>query len=175
MTKKHLILFSAGKDRPGIADEIATVLYEGGANLEDSRMVVLGGTFSGMTLFSCRSEQRGEIERGLEDLKRRGLCTYLYEAEEPTAASPPQGLPLRLEVKAMDHPGIVQKVVHLLHEHRVNIETLDTQVSQAPLSGTPLFTLSLGATVPAGKPIAQVKEDLLQLARDADLDLMFRS
>jgi glycine cleavage system transcriptional repressor len=173
--RKYMILFSAGKDRPGIADDISTVLYEGGANIEDSRMGVLGGCFSIMTLFSCTSEQEQTIQSGLHNLKRLGLDTFLHEAQDPTSTPKQPGLPLRFEITAMDHPGIVQKIVHLLHSHDVNIESMDTQVSRAPLSGAPLFNLVLEATLPARKPIARVKEELEDLAREMNLDLVFRA
>jgi glycine cleavage system transcriptional repressor len=170
-----MILFSVGKDRPGIADDISTVLYQGGANIEDSRMAVLGGHFSIMTLFSCTPEQLQAVQQGLQGLEHLGLDTFLHEATDPTTAPRQTGLPLRLVVTAMDHPGIVQKVVHLLRDHGVNIETLDTAVTRAPLSGAPLFNLSLEATVPVGRPIAQVKEELESLAREMDLDLFFKN
>jgi len=68
---------------------------------------------------------------------------------------------LKLEVISMDHPGIVQKVVSILHRHNVNIRKLDTQVTKAPLSGTSLFDLTLEADVPAGTSMSTVKEELL--------------
>ena len=73
----------------------------------------------------------------------------------------------------MDHPGIVQKVVSILHNHSVNIQSLDTQVKSAPLSGAPLFDLILDAAVPAETSIAQVKEELMDLAAEENLDLNF--
>ncbi|MEW6439417.1 MAG: ACT domain-containing protein [bacterium] len=171
--KKFWILFSVGRDRPGIVDDISTVLHEGGGNIEDSRMAVLGGCFSVMTLFSCTPGQLESIRTGLERLHDVGLQTSLHEARDPAANAKQPGLPLRFEITAMDHPGIVRKVVHLLHSQGVNIESLDTQVSRAPLSGAPLFSLILEATVPAEKPIAGVKEQLEALARDMNLDLVF--
>lgn len=173
--RKYRILLCVGKDRPGIVDDISTVLYQGGANIEDSRMSVLGGCFSMMTLFSCTSEQMESIQVGLHKLKGLGLDTFLHDAQDPTAAPRRPGLPLRFELTAMDHPGIVQKVVHLLHSHDVNIESLETQVTRAPLSGAPLFTLTLEATVPAEKPITRVKAQLEDLASEMNLDLVFGS
>ena len=83
------------------------------------------------------------------------------------------GLPLKLEVVSMDHPGIVQKVVSVLHQHNVNIESLDTKVTSAPLSGTPLFDLILEAAVPAEESIATLKGELQALAAEMNLDLNF--
>lgn len=171
---KYFILLSSGKDRPGIVDDISTLLFDKGANIEDSRMAVMGGCFSSMTLFSCTAEQAEAVRAGLEDLRRLGLETYLHEAEDPTVSPIQAGLPLKFEIIAMDHPGIVQRVVRLLRQHDVNIESLDTQVTRAPLSGAPLFDLRLEAKVPAESPIGKIKEQLTRLAGEMNLDLIFK-
>jgi len=173
--KKHMILLAVGKDRPGIVDDVSTLLFDHGANIEDSRMAAMGGRFSIMTLFSCTSKQLDAIRADLGSLKNLGLETSLHEAEDPTAISGRPGLPLKFEVIAMDHPGIVQKVVHVLHGHNVNVESLDTQVNRAPLSGAPLFDLILEAKVPMETSIARVKEDLTSLATEMNLDLNFKT
>jgi glycine cleavage system transcriptional repressor len=172
--KKYMILFSVGKDRPGIVDEVSTLLFEQGANIEDSRMAAMGGRFSIMTLFSCTSEQLENIKVGLLDLRKLGLETSLHEAEDPTATPTQPAMPLKFEVQSMDHPGIVQKIVHLLHQHNVNIKSLNTQVARAPLSGAPLFDLTLEADVPVEKPIAKAKDELMELAAQMNLDLNFK-
>lgn len=171
---QYLILFSVGKDRPGIVDDIATLLYEHGANIEDSRMAVMGGCFSSMTLFSCDSDRVESLREGLQVLRRRGLEVSLHEAEGSTSGPKDPALPLKLDVKAMDHPGIVQRIVHILRNHQVNIQSLNTQITQAPLSGAPLFSLGLEAAVPAETSIPKVKEALEALAEEINLDLIFK-
>ncbi len=172
--KKYMILFSVGKDRPGIVDDVSSLLFERGGNIEDSRMAAMGGRFSIITLFSCTSEQLETIKAGLDDLKELGLETSLHQAEDPTAIPTQPALPLKFDLMSMDHPGIVQKVVHLLHQHNVNIKSLNTQVARAPLSGAPLFDLTLEADLPAEKPIASVKDELIKLAAQMNLDLSFK-
>ena len=169
-----MILFSVGKDRPGIVDDVSSLLFERGGNIEDSRMAAMGGRFSIITLFSCTSEQLETIKAGLDDLKELGLETSLHQAEDPTAIPTQPALPLKFDLMSMDHPGIVQKVVHLLHQHNVNIKSLNTQVARAPLSGAPLFDLTLEADLPAEKPIASVKDELIKLAAQMNLDLSFK-
>jgi glycine cleavage system transcriptional repressor len=173
--KTYKILFSVGKDRPGIVDDISRILFEREANIEDSRMAVMGGCFSMMTLFSCPLDQVDIIKSDLQDLREMGIETSLHEAQDPTTTHRQASLPLKFEVVAMDHPGIVQKVVHILHTHDVNIQTLNTQVIRAPLSGSPLFDLTLEADVPVDKPIATVKAELSDLAIEMNLDLNFKS
>ena len=172
--KRFMILFSVGKDRPGIVHDVSTFLFEHGANIEDSRMAALGGRFSIMTLFSCSPEQFETIQGALSHLVNLGFEVSLHEAEDPTTNPKEAALPLKFEVTAMDHPGIVRKVVHILHQHSVNIQSLNTQVNRAPLSGAPLFDLNLEADVPAGRSIAQLKEELLDLAAKENLDLEFK-
>jgi len=173
--KQYMILFIVGKDRPGIVDDASTLLYERGAKIEDSKMAVMGGCFSIMTLFSCSSDQLGDIREGLVNLRDSGLESFLHEAGEPAQEPLQASLPLKVEVTAMDHPYIVQKIVHILRHHDVNILSLDTQVTQAPLSGSPLFNLSLHAAIPVDKPISKVKNDLNALAGEINLDLNFGS
>ena len=74
----------------------------------------------------------------------------------------------------MDHPGIVQRVVHILRQHNINIRSLNTQVRGAPLSGAPLFDLNLEADVPKDVSIATVKNELTDLAIQRNLDLSFK-
>jgi len=173
--KRYIILFVVAKDRPGIVDDVSTFLFERGANIEDSRMATMGGRFSMMILFSSQSAQLETIKRDLDDLKRSGFEISIHEAEDPTVIPRHKAeLPLKIEVMAMDHPGIVQKVVHVLHQNNVNIQSLNTQVTQAPLSGAPLFDLTLEAGVPEVESIVKVKEKLTELAAEMDLDLSFK-
>jgi glycine cleavage system transcriptional repressor len=171
--KKSMILLSVGKDRPGIVDDVSSFLFERGANIEDSRMAALGGCFSIMTLFSCNPDQAETITGDLGDLVKLGLESYIYEAD-PTVKKREAGKSLKMNVRAMDHPGIVQKLVHVLRQHDVNILSLNTHVSKAPLSGAPLFALELEADAPSEVSIERLKEELKGVAAQRNLDINFK-
>jgi len=127
-----------------------------------------------MILFSCTGDDVAAIRAEMNRLERLGLEVSLHEADDPSSQKAAPALPLVVEATAMDHPGIVQKVVRILRSYDVNILALNTQVTQAPLSGAPLFNLDLEAAVPALTPIARVKGELEDLAADMNLDLVFR-
>jgi len=171
--KIYRILLSIGKDRPGIVNDVSTVLFECGANIEDSRMAAMGGCFAIMTLFSCTTGQLEDVRSGLASLGEAGLQCSIHEAQDPAAQPHEASVPLKMEILSMDHPGIVKEVVRVLHEHRVNIESLDTRLQRAPLSGAPLFDLNLEASVPADASIPGIKEELLGMAAELNLDLSF--
>ncbi len=170
---KYRILFAVGEDRPGIVEDISTFLFDRNANIEESRMASLGGRFSIMCLFSCTEEKLSNIESGTEHLSRAGLEVSFHDADDPTTLEKKAHLPLHLEVVSMDHPGIVQKIVHILKEHNINIHSLETRLKAMPHSGAPLFDLDLEADVPAEITIGKVKEELNELALDMNLDILF--
>lgn len=171
--KTYNILFSVGKDRPGIVSDVTAVLYEYGANIEDSRMAAMGGCFSIMTLFSCNEDELEKIRGALGSLKMIGLDCSLHKAHDPAGAPKEAAIPLKMEIVAMDHPGIVQRVVRILHRHRVNIESLETKLQKAPLSGAPLFDLVLESSVPMDSSIPGIKQELTGLASEMNFDLTF--
>ena len=173
MEKSYMILFLVGKDRPGIVDDVSGLLFDKGANIEDSRMASMGGSFSIMTLFSCTVDQLKTIEVEVENFKKLGFEASLHEAEDPVAVEKRPELRLKIEVTAMDHPGSVQRVVNILSRHDVNIESLNTQVTKAPLSGAPIFDLALEAGVPVEKSVAKIKEELTAPAAEMNMDLNF--
>jgi glycine cleavage system transcriptional repressor len=171
--KTYGILFLIGKDRPGIVDDLSTFLFERGVNIEDSRMAALGGRFSIVTLFSCSPEKIDAVKADLDRLRGLGFEISLHRAEDPAAVPQRAELPLRIRIVAMDHPGIVQRIVHILAGRDINIQALNTEVVRAPLSGAPLFDLSIDAGVPSGVAVSEVKGELAELAAEQNLDLSF--
>ncbi len=172
---KYMILFALGKNRIGIVDEVTSYLFNRNANIEDSRMAVMGGHFTITCLFSCSFEELESIKADMESLRDLGLATSLHEADNPDSLKIEASLPLKLEVISMDHPGIVQNVVHILKKYNVCIQSLDTELRAMPHTGAPMFDLNLDASVPANQSITKVKDELNDLASEMNLDLIFQS
>ncbi len=170
---EYSILFAIGKDKPGIVQDVSRILISGGANIEDSRMAVMGGRFTVTVLFACLSDQLADIKAQLPQMEEQGLSVTLYEAENPKSLSHKAALPLKLKVKAMDHPGIVNLIVGMLNKHNTNVESLDTRIENAPFSGEPIFNLHLLASVPANESVTRLKNELNEMAANEYLDLTY--
>jgi glycine cleavage system transcriptional repressor len=84
-------------------------------------------------------------------------------------------IPYRIHGVAMDHPGIVHKVTHMLAENRVNVARLDTSLSNAPVSGTPIFSLQMEVEVPASLSVSSLRAKLQQVAEAENIDLELRA
>ena len=171
--KKYTILFLMGKDRPGIVDDVSTFLFDKGANIEDSRMAVMGGCFSIMMLFSCSVAELEKVRTGLSALNALGFETSLHSAQAPEAVLDPRKSHLKLSVTSMDHPGIVKEVVRILRRYDVNIRAMNTETKSAPLSGAPIFSMMLEGVLPGGRQVSMVRKDLTTLAFEMNMDLDF--
>ena len=104
-----------------------------------------------------------------------GTDLQLSVRKTETLASTAAAIPYSIVTAGMDHPGIVQRLVRILRLHDVNIRSLNTHVSKAPLSGAPLFSLDLEADVPAEESIDRLREELTELASKMNLDLNFKN
>ena len=165
----YVVLTAVGPDHPGLVDSVTRFVHDNGGNLEDSRMVNLHGQFAMMLLVAGTAATVQKLETGLPTLQQEaGVHAQLQAAAaKPQAAA---ALPLRVTAWAMDHPGLMQSVSHLLAGLDVNIESAETALNPAPHTGTPLFSMQLVVSVPATTPVAQVRDELGKLCDELNID-----
>lgn len=172
--KSYLIITAVGPDRPGLVEQVSAALAARNLNIESSRMAVLGGEFALIMLVSGEEAEVLEISsRPKEVAGETGLTIFLKPTVPPQARPVPASLPYVLVASGMDHPGIVHEISRTLHEFQVNIESLDTRVTPAPISGAPIFTMEAVVAVPAGVRIKSLKDRLAELAESLNMDIEF--
>lgn len=178
MRRDALIVFATGQDRPGIVDRIAGLAFESGANLEDSRMAILGGEFALVVLVSGRPEELERVKAGLPGLADELELTVQLKdtASGPEVRKHVQPhLRYRVRGVAMDHPGIVHKVTHVLAQNGINVARLDTSLCNAPVTGTPVFSLEIEVEVPAHVSAMSLRAQLQEVAEAEDIDLELKA
>jgi glycine cleavage system transcriptional repressor len=169
-TLHHSVLTAVGADRPGLVDEVTRYITERGGNLEDSRMINLRGQFAMMMLVAGSEEAMARLHDGLGTLRRQSsVHAELRPADSGTAERAP-ALPFRLNTWAMDHPGLMQSVSHLIGELGVNIESADSSLRPAPYTNTPLFEMELVLSVPAETHVAELRQKLGDLCDEMNID-----
>ncbi len=166
---QHAVLTAVGADRPGLVESISRFLLERRANIEDSRMVNLRGQFAIMLLISAHGPQleiiAEELEAFAKPLGLRGQVVPVGAAAAPAAA-----LPYRLSASAMDQAGLVHRVSAVLTGAGVNIESLESRLTNAPITGAPLFEMDLILSIPQSVSIAQLRNALGQTCDAANID-----
>jgi glycine cleavage system regulatory protein len=93
MTTRWFILSAIGRDRPGLVSELAQLVLDCDANLEDSRMTILGTDFAVILLCSSRaSDAADRLALGSKRLERDHGLTILI-ASRPRARTAPASWP----------------------------------------------------------------------------------
>ena len=80
----------------------------------------------------------------------------------------------RLQAVALDHPGIVHKITGILRDRGVNVANLDTSLNQAPITGTPIFSLEMEVQVPVDQAVNELREELQRVAGEDNVDVIFQ-
>jgi glycine cleavage system transcriptional repressor len=166
--KRWMLLSAIGSDRPGLVAELASLIYDSGANLEDSRMTILGTDFAVILLCSASAPDAADrIAVGAKRLERdHGLTILLRSLEgERRPPVPAPGTKLyRVEAAGEDRAGIVSGLCRVLADRGVNIAELSSHSRPGP-GGSPHYEMSLRVEVPDTLEIRDLRE---ALEREAD-------
>ncbi|HEV3363369.1 MAG TPA: ACT domain-containing protein [Acidimicrobiia bacterium] len=165
----YVALTAVGPDRPGLVNELSSLIGAAGANIEDSRMAILGGEFAVIMLVSGSA---GAIDRtrriGEQVEKDLGLRCIL---KETSPAHPPADYLLyRIEVTGADRPGIVQAIAAILASRDINVASLQSRVTYAPFSATPMFVLDAELQVPSKTALSELRHELAATCDEENLD-----
>jgi glycine cleavage system transcriptional repressor len=165
----YVVLTAVGRDHPGLVHDLASLIREAGANIEDSRMAIRGGEFAMILLISGSP---GAIERTKEIGERmeRELGLRCILKETSAAPAPSDYLPYRIEVDGADRPGIVEAITSILARRGVNVASLESRLSHAPFSATPMFVLEASLQVPSKTVLAELRHELTAACEEENLD-----
>jgi glycine cleavage system transcriptional repressor len=114
-----------------------------------------------------------EVERRLASLEAELGWRFLVKRTTSEAQRPARRH--ALNVSGVDRPGIVHAVTDLLAKRAVNVASLDSRLTFAPDSGTPLFVLEAELEVPSEVTLSELEGDLARLAQDENLDVALDS
>lgn len=153
----HVVVSISGRDRPGIVKSVSKSVTAYDANLEESKMAILGGDFA-MILYVSMKEA-ADADR-LADNLRLDLPAFTVSIRETTAPTPAEeaaeaaaSSPLlwTLSLEGPDNPGIMAALSEALALNGCNVREMDTATSSAPFAGYELFTVTSKLTVDESK------------------------
>lgn len=172
----HFALSAIGRDRPGIVAGVSGALLRHGANIEDSRMAILGGHFTMMLIVSTpdgddadalRSDLReAQAELGL------GALT-LEEVSEEHGVTRPEPSHV-VTVYGADHPGIVHSVAAALAGLGVNVIDVATHLVDEEGEQS-LYVMMMEVDLPDGVDGERMEAELRTIAERERLDLSVRA
>jgi len=159
-----------GPDRPGIVEGVSKILAEGGFNIEDSKMAVLGGRFAMLLSVSQIREGSAPLEERIPEMERESGLKFTFR-EFAAESSAVAGIPFRISGFSLDHPGIVHALAREVADLGANIEEMETTTRNAPVSGTPLFDVEMTISLPVEISIKRLRRSLEAVGERENIDV----
>ena len=172
MTKTHALLSALGRDRIGVADELAEALAAHKVDIEHSRMTALHGQCA---LIVQVHGEKGHVNSLRDDLAAIGAGLGFHLQLEPIAAglaaqAPPQ---LTLEVHSRGPSGF-NAVTAVLKKRGINIEDLETDAYSSSWTSEITFQMRAVLTVPPTCSVDALTDELRQLERERKLEIVLK-
>ena len=171
--RKDLILTLTGRDRIGIVEKVTKLVLNCDGNVESSRMARLGGEFAMLMLISVPDQELEELRQGINSLQDEGFTVTSCETEHDDPRKYIGWMPYQVQVNGADHEGIIHHIARHLAKHSINIETMDTDMVKAPMSGTPLFVMKAIVLVPPNLLYHKLENELETIGDDLNVDIKF--
>ena len=169
--RKNVVLALTGSDQVGIVASVTEVLVKYAGNVETSRMTRLGGEFAMLMLVSVEEKQLGNLELGVKSLQEQGFQVTTKQTDLNIEQKYAGWLPFQIEVHGADHEGIVHEVAHYLTQRGINIETMDTGIVPAPMSGTLFFSMSAVVLIQPNLSKKDWQADLDEVADQLNVEI----
>jgi glycine cleavage system transcriptional repressor len=134
-------------------------------------MARLGGEFAVIMLLSMPGEKTDDMLAQLDNLKADGLTAITRETDLSRLRRFEGYVPYEISVTGADHEGIVHRVARYLAADRINVETMDTDITEAPHTGTPLFSMYATMQVPPDLTLSQLRQKLAELGDELGVDI----
>lgn len=163
---KAMVLSVIGKDKPGLVDDIATVVRKVEGNWLKSSFCQLSGHFAGFVeimLPEDNHQELVEICQRFSNLHITPLPAYQTDTEKNKR--------IAFVVTGNDRRGIVSDVTSCLKSFNLNILELHTTCESAPNWGSQLFSANIVIDAPQEFEASEIIEAVERIADDLMVDL----
>ena len=163
----NLIISAIGSDRSGIVSEISGIITSHGGNVEESRMSRLGADFAIIMLVSVAPDWVESLEVALQAINDLTIISKPTEAKQAR-----EGIQCQIDLSGADNEGIVKVLSKYLAGKSINILEMQTYISNAPVSGTPLFNLKAIIAIPDNINKTNIQSDLDHIAQKLGVEII---
>lgn len=171
MPKEYFVITIVGPDQRGLVARITDEIVAHDANIEESRMSRLGGEFAAMMLLSISNGKSQTLLAGLERLNSDRVKVFVKETDLERLKVFEGFVPYEISVVGADHEGIVHHVAEYLAELRCQIDDMETNVTRAPVTGTPLFSMLAEIKTPPEISLQQLRDQLEEIGDRLGVDI----
>jgi glycine cleavage system regulatory protein len=167
----YLVLTVIGDDRPGLVGELSAVISAHQGNWLESSMAQLAGKFAGIVEVGVDSGNAAALSAALGQFKGMKVTVETARAQKSAPTGFANTRRLKLALVGHDRIGIVREVSQVLANHAVNVESLDTHTSSAPMSAAVLFHAVAELTAAPDLDVGALTAELERISNDLMVDI----
>jgi glycine cleavage system regulatory protein len=167
--QKPLVMTIIGRDRTGLVESLARLVTDNHGNWLESRMCRLGGEFAGILRIQVPEETEQELIQALRALYSEGLTIIIRPDNSVSVAAPTRSASLSLVGK--DRPGIIYQISAALARNKVNVEQLESECFNGPMSGETMFTAMARLQIPESCVEEDLRRELEKIGGELMIDI----
>jgi len=168
-----LVISAIAPNRPGIANDITSLVTQCGCNIQETKMKSMGNTFSLVLMASGEWSALAKLEHVVPSRAHSmGMTTMLKRVEYQE--TPNAGLPYRVKFFSSDNLGIANEITTFFAERNVNIEQMSCDTFLAQHTNAPIAEIKLTVSVPPEVKLSSLRHDFNEFCNVQNLDATFQ-
>ena len=151
-----LIVNTYGEDKPGLVSDLSGIIYSLNGNILESKMVRLENIFTIIMAIEIPKKNKSKLEHKIKSIE--GLNSTINILDKFDINKKSNKFIFSLE--CLDSEGIINHFTNFFNKHKINIEELNTTITNAPTTGSLLFNLDSVITVPENFDLENLNSNL---------------
>ena len=163
---RKIIINAFGPDKTGIVYQLSKIILGLNGNIENSKMIRMESDFAILMLVAISKNNISELENKLKEIKDFNI--YIKETDQFNKNIKYTKYTFAIDVA--DNEGIIYSFTELFKNKKINIEKMETEIKNAPISGFPMFILRTVIKIPNNLDIDDFKTSLKKIAKPNNVD-----
>ena len=160
----RIIITAIGVDKPGLVDQISSIIKENNGNIENSKMIKIENQFA-MIIDFLSSNDLDTIKTKLQYIEELEITYKLAEISKENNKTN------KYIITGADNQGIINRVSNFFSKRNINIVEVNTNIELAPITGSPLFNMKITDTYNDRHNIDDLYSKLSNLCENLNLDI----
>ena len=160
----RIIITAIGVDKPGLVDQISSIINDNDGNIENSKMIKIENQFA-MIIDFLSSNDLDTIKTNLQYIEELEITYKLAEISKENNKTN------KYIITGADNQGIINRVSNFFSKRNINIVEVNTNIELAPITGSPLFNMKITVTYNDSHNIDDLYSKLSNLCENLNLDI----
>ena len=151
-----LIVNTYGEDKPGLVSDLSGIIYSLNGNILESKMVKLENIFTIIMAIEIPKKNKSKLENKIKSIKGLNSTIDILNKFDISKKS----TKFIFSLECLDSEGIINHFTNFFNKQKINIEEMNTTITNAPTTGSLLFNLDSVITVPENFDLKNLNTNL---------------